>query len=113
MNLLYEMDCLHLILQDRQVKWICGEMADAARISLENGSTWGEAGNLAEEILLRNTEGKNEEKTVWNMKKMGSLIQVMSLRSHLASLSHFLTVIFICLRRKQEEFYQNLNINFT
>ena len=61
MNLLYEMDCLHLILQDRQVKWICGEMADAARISLENGSTWGEAGNLAEEILLRNTEGKNEE----------------------------------------------------
>ena len=51
-------------------------MADAALISLENGSTWGEAGNLAEEILLRNTEGKNEEKTVWNMKKMGRLIQV-------------------------------------
>lgn len=76
MNLLYEMDSFHLILQDRQVKWICGEMADAALISLENGSTWGGAGNLAEEILLRNTEGKNEEKTVWNMKKMGRLIQV-------------------------------------
>ena len=76
MNLLYEMDCLHLILQDRQVKWICGEMADAALISLENGSTWGEAEGSAEETLRRNTEGVCEEKTVWNMKKMGRLIQV-------------------------------------
>ena len=76
MNLLYEVDSLHLILQARKLDWLCGEMADAAAIALRNGKTWGEAEDLAEETLRRNTEGTCEEKTVWNMKKMGRLIQV-------------------------------------
>ena len=70
----YETDCLHLILQQRKLQWICSEMADAAAESLVQRDNMTEAEQAAEAVLQKNAE--ENKKHVWNMTKTGNTVTV-------------------------------------
>ncbi len=76
MGILYETDSLHLIIRQRQISWICAEMAEAASYAFGEGKSQEEAEQAAEEILRRNTGEETAEKIVWNLEKEGNTVTV-------------------------------------
>ena len=72
MGMFYDADCMELVQTQRQLKWICAEMAEAAAAVWEEQRSWAAAEEAAAEILRRNC-GKE---AVWKLEKQGNLIVV-------------------------------------
>ena len=77
MGMVYDQDLLYLAQQQRNLKWIAHEMADAAaahlsQSELEEVQAWDAAERAVEDILRKNTS----EDTVWYMEKRGNTVVV-------------------------------------
>ena len=77
MGITYDQDLMYLAQQQRHLKWIAHEMADAAaavlsRDEFEEIQVWDAAERAAEAILRKNTS----EDTVWYMEKRDNTVVV-------------------------------------